>query len=339
MFYPFPRPSDESDVSWPFRVSEGPQPTLDRMTLKQGQLATLQVDGQLRQAPSVQADVHIESGSLTGTITNKTGGRLSDAYLVVDGDFRSLGTIDRDQQRQIDYLLPARSAAGNLAATAYAEKLTPAGATSQPGGAARRDFLESLFSARFLFSRMDLRGPTLVGWMESAPSPVQAPNLRISSSDLALLVQPLNAQLPVGFEGEIPGSAMSRRDLGIGSGAPSDHEYYTVAPGESITLSFLLPPADGRFDLRELRLNIEGVVAGRTRSQQVPFTVSLFSWRDAEWQAWEVGPGSSIVPNGGKYMSAAGEVRVRYQLDSSLAQSVREARLTRLDVTPVGVVR
>jgi hypothetical protein len=339
MFYPFPRPSDESDVSWPFRVSEGPQPTLDRLTLKQGQLATLQIDGQLRQSPSVQSDLHVENGSLTGTIINKTGGRLTDAYLVVDGDFRALGAIDKDQQRQIDYLLPTRAAAGNLAATAFAEKLTPAGAAGQPGGAARRDFLESLFSARFLFQRMDLRGPTLVGWLDSAPTQIQAPDLRVNTSDLTMLVQPLAAQLPVGFEGEVPGAVMNRRDLGIGSGAPSDHEYYTVAPGEAITLSFLLPPADGRFDLQELRLNVEGVVAGRTRSQQVPFTVSLFSWRDAEWQAWEVGPGSSIVPDGAKYVSAAGEVRVRYQLDSSLAPSVREARLTRFDVTPVGVVR
>jgi hypothetical protein len=339
MFYPFPRPADESDANWPFTMAEGPQPTLDQLNLKQGQLATFQIDGQMRQAPSIQSDVRIENGSLTGTITNKTGGRLSDAYLFVDDDFRSLGTLERDQQRQIDYVLPMRAAAGDLAATAIAEKLTPAGSAGQPGSAARRDFLESLFSARFLFSRMDMRGPTLVGWLDTSPTQLLAPSFRISSSDLALLVQPLTAELPVGFEGEVPGAAMSRRDLGIGSGAPSDHEYYTVAPGEAITLSFLMPPAEGRFDLQELRLNIEGVVAGRTRSQQVPFTVSLFSWQDAEWQAWEVNPGSSIVPDGAKYVSAAGEIRVRYQLDSSLSQTVREARLTRLDVTPVGTVR
>src|SRR5207245_8602313 len=36
LYYPFPRPSDESDASWPFRISEGAQPSLDQMPLKQG---------------------------------------------------------------------------------------------------------------------------------------------------------------------------------------------------------------------------------------------------------------------------------------------------------------
>src|SRR5205085_1734406 len=118
LYYPFPRPSDESDSSWPFRVSEGAQPTLQGMTLKQGQLATAQLDGQLKQAPGVQADLLVDHGALTGTVTNRTGGRLSDAYVVLDSDFRSLGTLERDQSSQIDFLLPAQAAAGNMAATA-----------------------------------------------------------------------------------------------------------------------------------------------------------------------------------------------------------------------------
>ena len=75
------------------------------------------------------------------------------------------------------------------------------------------------------------------------------------------------------------------------------------------------------------------------RQAQLPFTVSLFNWRAAEWQAWEVGPGSSIVPDGERYISAAGEVRLRYTLDASLSPTVREVRLNRLDVTAVGAIR
>jgi hypothetical protein len=70
----------------------------------------------------------------------------------------------------------------------------------------------------------------------------------------------------------------------------------------------------------------------------MPFTVSLFNWRVGEWQAWEVNSGSSIIPGGERYVSAAGEVRVRYSLDASLGQSVREVRISRLDVTPVGSI-
>ena len=80
-------------------------------------------------------------------------------------------------------------------------------------------------------------------------------------------------------------------------------------------------------------------VQGRVRQANLPFTVSLFNWRAAEWQAWEVGPGSSIVPDGERYISATGEVRLRYTLDASLGATVREVRLNRLDVTAVGAIR
>jgi hypothetical protein len=339
LYYPFPRPSDESDSTWPFRVLEGAQPSLDHMQLKQGQLATAQIDGQLKDAPGVQADLQVDHGALTGIVTNRTGGRLSDAYIVVDSDIRPLGTLEKDQSSQVDFLLPPQAAAGNLAATAIADKLTPPGSSGRPGASARRDWLESLFSARFLFARMEMRGPTLVGWLEQAPNQILAPDFRLSQADFSLLVQPLEPQLPIGFEGEVPAAAMNRRDLGIGSGAPTDRDYYTVAPGEAVTLQFMIPPSEGTFQLNQLRLNIEGVVQGRVRQTDVPFTVSLYNWRAAEWQAWEVGAGSSIVPDGDRYVSAAGEVRLRYTLDSSLGATVREVRLNRLDVTAVGAIR
>ena len=339
LYYPFPRPSDESDTTWPFRVLEGAQPSLDKMPLKQGQLATAQLDGQLKEAPGVQADLQVEHGALTGIVTNRTGGRLSDAYIVVDSDIRPLGTLEKDQSSQIDLLLPPQAAAGNMAATAIADKLTPPGSSGRPGASARRDWLESLFSARFLFARMELRGPTLVGWLEQAPNQITAPDFRLSQAQFTLLVQPLEPQLPIGFEGEVPAAAMNRRDLGIGSGAPTDRDYYTVAPGEAVTLQFMIPPSEGKFQLSQLRLNVEGVVQGRVRQADVPFTVSLYNWRAAEWQAWEVGAGSSIVPDGERYISAAGEVRLRYTLDASLSSTVREVRLNRLDVTAVGAIK
>ena len=339
LYYPFPRPSDESDSTWPFSVLEGAQPTLQNMPLKQGQLATAQIDGQIKEAPGVQSDLTVDHGALTGMITNRTGGRLSDAFIVVDSDIRPLGSLEKDQSSQVDFLLPPQAAAGNMAATAIADKLTPPGSSSRVGAAARRDWLESLFSARFLFSRLEMRGPTLVGWLDHAPNDILAPDFRLSQADFTLLVQPLEPQLPLGFDGEVPAAAMNRRDLGIGSGAPTDRDYYTVAPGEAITLQFMIPPSEGTFQLNQLRLNIDGVIQGRVRQADMPFTVWLFDWRAAEWQAWEVNSGSSIVPDGDRYVSAAGEVRLRYTLDASLASTIREVRLNRLDVTAVGAIK
>lgn len=339
LFYPFPRPADESDVSWQFRVAEGSTPMLDRLQLKQGQLATVVTDGQLRRAPGVVADLRVEYDTLTGTLTNRTGGRLTDAVLVVDSLFSPLGTLERDQQRQIDAVLPRQASAGNLAAAQIADRITGQASAARTGSVARRDWIESLFAARFLFGRMELRGPTLVGWLEGSPNALQAPGFKLSTVDYTLLVQPLQPMLPRGFEGEVPAAAMNRRDLGIGSGVATDREYYSLAPGEAITLQFTLPPADGRFQVRELRVNLEGQLGFRRGTPQPPFTVQLYNWRAAEWRAWEVVRGSSIVPEGDRYISAAGDIRMRYVLDSGLNSVVREARINRLDVTPIGTVR
>src|ERR1051326_9064565 len=123
--------------------------------------------------------------------TTRTGGRLSDAYVVVDSDIRPLGTLEKDQSSQLDFLLPPQAAAGDLAATAIADKLTPPGTSARPCASARRDWLESLFSARFLFARLEMRGLTLVGWLQHAPDQIVAPDFRLSQADFSLLVQPL----------------------------------------------------------------------------------------------------------------------------------------------------
>ena len=61
----------------------------------------------------------------------------------------------------------------------------------------------------------------------------------------------------------------------ICSGAPTDRDYYMVAPGEAITLQFMIPPSEGTFQLRQLRLNIAGVVQGRVRQANLPLTVAF----------------------------------------------------------------
>ena len=162
------------------------------MPLKQGQLATAQIDGQLKDAPGVQADLQVDHGALTGMVTNRTGGRLSDAYIVVDSDFRPLGTLETRPVQPGRFPAAAASRGGQPRGHGHRRQAHAAGFV-RPARApsARRDWLESLFSARFLFARMELRGPTLVGWLEQAPDQIVAPDFRLSQADFTLLVQPL----------------------------------------------------------------------------------------------------------------------------------------------------
>ena len=89
-----------------------------------------------------------------------------------------------------------------------------------------------------------------------------------------------------------------------------------------------------------VRVNIDGSYTGRNPRQPVlPFTINVFNWRQSKWDPWEVYPGSSILPEPDRYISAVGEIRVRYSLETNPSSPLKEARFTRFDVTPVGVVR
>ena len=91
--------------------------------------------------------------------------------------------------------------------------------------------------------------------------------------------------------------------------------------------------------MQQLRLNVEGVVQGRVRQTQVPFTVSLFNWRVGRMAGLGGRLRQQHRSRRRPLRSAAGEVRLRYTLDASLSSTIREVRLNRLDVTAVGAIR
>ena len=134
---------------------------------------------------------------------------------------------------------------------------------------------------------------------------------------------------------------MNRKDLGLGLTTVTDRELYVITAGESVSAQFLAPPSQGRFELQQLRVNVDGRLFMRTnRVPQAPLTVSLFNWQAAEWQTWEVKPGANSIPEGERYLSAVGEVRARFSVEQQSAQStIREAQLSRFDVTLLGMVR
>jgi len=98
----------------------------------------------------------------------------------------------------------------------------------------------------------------------------------------------------------------------------------------------MIPPSEGTFQLRQLRLNIEGVVQGRVRRPTCHLRCRCSTGAPPNGRPGRSAPVVASCPDGERYISATGEVRLRYTLDASLASTVREVRLNRLDVTAVG---
>jgi hypothetical protein len=342
LYFPSPRPQDESDLGWVLKVGQGGHPSLKGMELKQGSLVTAVVDGQLNQTPDVRADLKVDQGYITGTITNRTGSRISNAMLLVEEEPLVLGTMERDEVRELNgTVLPRQAFIGTTTPQNLAAKIL--GDYRGPDLATRRSVLESLFFDRQFTRRLEFRGPTFVGWLDDAPTKLTSPGLKAAVTDTALLVQGVQIALPRGFDGEIPAAAMNRRSLTPGnSQQPGDRDIstYSVQAGEAMTMQFSLPPTQGRFQLQQLRVNLEGrLVMRQIRAPQAPFNVSLFNWKAGDWQPWELKAGANIIPDGDRYVSAAGDIRARFTIESGQGGTIRDAQFSRLDITALGAVR
>lgn len=342
-----PQQATSDGSPWMLRVREGSHQSMDGLTMQEGQTATAQVDGQMIHAPHVDGELDVAQDGLSGTLVNSTGGRLSNTFVVQTGRSpQSLGSVDAGQS--VSVALPYVSSQTGYrpagAATSLVDLLSQGNTPSGVSGAAQRDILTSLFSTtgRPTDGSMDFSSPTLLGWMDQMTSQMSVPTVGITPAMAGLLIQPLTVRLPRGFEGPLPPQVLTRRELSAaaGTGSGDTSRGYTVQPGEAETLQFSLPAAQGSFQLEQLQVHATGEVSMKTADSPPPtLTVSLFNWQAATWQDWSVAQEGSSIPSPQQYLSPTGDVRLRFAVDASLADTVQAVRLSRLDVTPIGAVQ
>lgn len=338
LWFPSPRPSDESDLEWQMTLVEAQVPEIRQLELPLGRLTTFAFDGQVPAAVArVEADLRLVNGThVSGTITNPLTQPIENAALVIDSRVIHLGTLAPGHTVSVDGVLPESASAGYMGPQALPNALLGEPPRNQPPSP-QRDLVDALFLQRFLIRRAELRGPTLIGWLPKDPVEVAvAGGPRATTRSLALVLAPLAIRLPVGYVGPVPGSLLTRRDLG---GAPTfspDREFFAVSPGDSVALQYTLPPADGPWSIERLLVNLEASpLTVRSRATAQVDRVSLFNWQAGEWQDWQLGARSAAIPNPEQFISSTGDVRLRFHLDSALSSVVRQVNVTRLDVTPI----
>jgi hypothetical protein len=132
---------------------------------------------------------------------------------------------------------------------------------------------------------------------------------------------------------------VTRRQLGATTLNRQQFGSYDLANGESIALQFSLPSGGGRFLLDGLYVNIDGRFRGATQAGPTLGEVALYNWRAAEWEDRIVGFGRNLVNDPGPYVSAAGDVRVRYTFKPPPDSGASGVSFSRFDVTASGLMR
>ncbi|MGE3269767.1 MAG: hypothetical protein AB7P40_13530 [Chloroflexota bacterium] len=341
LYFPFPRDPAPDAQSWSLKIIEGLSPTVEGFDLSAGSLGTLLVDSQVNLPGQLETDLRVEGRQVLGTITNNLNTTISDASLVIDYQVLRLGDLRQGESREISMTLMGNASAGLGPPNSFSSLLHPSG-----GGRGRRseespkrDVLDSAFGTGFNAQRLELTGPSLVGWIDTPAANLNVVDALPAINETTLLISALPITLPKGFEGELPPQVILRRQLGATTLNRQQFGSYDLATGEALAFQFSLPSGTESLLLDGLYVNIEGRLRGSAGAPPVLGEVSLYNWHKSEWEDRIVGFGRNLVRDVAPYVSAAGDIRVRYTFKPPPDTSATGVSFTRFDVTASGLMR
>ena len=341
LFYPFPRDPNPEAPDWSLKVVEGLGPSVEDLRLGAGALGTFVVDSQLSLPGQLDTDLHVDGRQLVGTVTNRLQSNIYDASLIVDYQVLRLGDLKSGDSRDIAMTLSGSASAGFGPPTSFSSMLypNPTGGGRRMADGARRDILDSVFGSGFNFTRFDFGGATLVGWLDASPVSLDIADTKPAIADTTLMVASLPIGVPKGYEGELPPQVISRRQIGSTTLNRQQYGSYDLASGESIAFQFTLPVGTGKFLLDGIFVNIDGRLRGAPGAGPVLGEISIFNWQRAEWEDRTVGFGRNLVKDASPYVSATGDVRVRYTFKAPPDTAATGVSFSRFDVTASGLMQ
>jgi hypothetical protein len=343
LYYPFPRDPAPDAAPWSVKIVEGITPVIDEFQLQAGALGTLLVDSQVTLPGQLETDLRVEGRQVLGSITNRLDTNIYDASLIVDFQVLKLGDLRRGETREVAMTLVGNGSAGVGPPSSFAAQLAPQGSGRRGNlsgpETARKDVLEATFGTGFSAARFELAGPTLLGWIDTSAAAIQIADVRPSTVETTMLVSSLPITLPKGFEGELPPQVIQRRQLGTMSLNRQQSGSYDLTSGESLAFQFSLPSGTSKLLLDGLYVNIDGRLRGAAGASNLLGEVSLFNWRTAEWEDRVVGFGRNLVRDVAPYVSAAGDIRVRYTFKPPPDTAATGVSFSRFDVTASGLMR
>ena len=181
----------------------------------------------------LESDLRLEGRQLMGSITNNLGAPLYDAAVILDYQVTRIGDFKAGETREVAVNLGAAATAGLRTADLVLEPTLSGGSGGRrPADPARRDVLDSVFGSGFNFARLEMAGPTLMGWLDGSLVELDVVDARPAEVRSTLLINSLPIHLSKGWEGELPASSQCG-----GSSAPPPSTASSSAATTSPTAS------------------------------------------------------------------------------------------------------
>jgi hypothetical protein len=264
----------------------------------------------------LKSNLTLSGGSLSGTITNTSAGKLTNASLIVGTEVVRLGDLAPGEERQVVAAVPDGTSIGFIDVSGIVRQLYPNPTVATPvssSEAITRDIIESALSATStLSSRVDLGPVSLVGWPEHAPIQLMPRNARGSELDRTLLVANLPVAALPGEDQRVPSSLIERRNLIAGSGRVSGNTL-TLSNGDTLLFEYVLPQRPDRFQIGEIALDLGSTALGNSGPLPGIASLAVYDWPTADFRDVPLASGiPTSLGDPARVVSALGQVRTRF---------------------------
>lgn len=321
----------------PITVIEGSTTTLPDFRAQTDHLSGFTVDSVVRLPGTIVSDLTTDGTSIQGKVTNNTGQQIDGAVVLLDGRVMArLGTFAPHEAKAISLPFPS---SGKPRSASLSSVLFPVTTDRQHVSAdvtIKRDVVDSAFNPFFRSSAISDGGLLFLGWMEQTPLPVTVSGGRASVQTHTLYTVGLPLHPAPGRQVEIPSVTMATQQI-ASLAVSRQNGAYDLASGGAISLQFSLP-FTGAFQPARLTLHVAGTVG-----QSTPITTATdlgaaawYDWTNGVWVDLPVSVGANVIAAPARFISPAGEVRLRYTYKPTTPGSAQSLSLTRFDVSMAG---
>lgn len=306
-----------SNVGGNMSVLQGEPSRVRGLSVNQWSMQTFMAESVTAEPLTIQADLELREGHLIGTVTNRTGKRLSDCVLVKSSNYARLGDVEPGESKEVDLDLSGQDL------RIFERMVWQIPEAQQPSSPfdrqaeLRRMVLEGVFNPyqEGTFRAVTSPQATFFGWLDESPPDVAVEGYALTVQETSLLL----AALPLSFgQGKVsvPASMYSKR-LVEGSGEistcdPMGMSFY-LGRG-SVTMELQPPSGLSGVSVEEMKL----IVSSEAGWQEVPET-SLYDWQRDEWVLMDdVSMGRNRVEDPGRFVEpTTGAIWVKLESTSS----------------------
>ncbi|OGO34652.1 MAG: hypothetical protein A2Z16_09465 [Chloroflexi bacterium RBG_16_54_18] len=307
------------------KLVQGEPGIVQGVSIEQWSMHSFMVEGTDSEIGSLEYSLQYHDQVLTGAIENNTGQKIKDALIFVNKSIYRLGDLEPGQEIQVEFPVSDRTNleyGPTISYLIFQDQLNQ----PNPGGSPAREFevkrqiVEALFerTPTYQFSSTS-RGkshagvtstPIFLGWIDESPPVVTVRNSEPGNQTTAVVVLPLEFELPQGKvvipTGWIPGELVQTPLDGGTCGEPGTTSVYLTRG--SGTFDFSIPPKFQTLQPEKIRLSLWN----DSGTLQISPEIAIFDWASESWTTLSgIQAGINMIPNAAQFINHVGSARLR----------------------------